>query len=60
MNLPRSSDGGIGWRELDLGVVLCFFETCFLGAMEDRDALEEMGGWGGTVCGKGKWSVRSK
>ena len=53
MNLSRSSGGGVCWQELGPEVVLNLFETCFLGAIEGREAGEEMGGGGGTGWGKG-------
>ena len=43
MNLLGSSGGSIGWQELDPGVVLCFFRTCFLGSIEGKKDGEEMG-----------------
>ena len=58
MNLSRSSGGGACWQDLGPRVVLNFFGTCFLGAIEGREDGEEMGGGGGTRCGKGNWWVR--
>ena len=53
MNLSRSSGGGVCWQEQGPGVVLNFFGTCFFGAIEGREAREEMGGGEGTGCRKG-------